>query len=389
MEKKTVVLNLFGGPGSGKTTCAWEIASKLKKMGYVTEYVPEYAKELVWDKNYELLDGSLEHQQVLLKEQNHRVNRLLRQVDFVVTDSPVLLNGCYLKETNVEVAEKYKNDVLQEFKKYNNFCIYIQRGDNFEKTGRIHNEEEPLTLDQEIKNMLKENKIIYSMYAHNEVDLAISNCVRTYEHLNSLNYKDISLSKEVEIIEQLELPVKLPENIVKLANNRSLMDIGDIIERKYESSKKLVMSLQLENKEKDLYCRKIYDLSCEELKTCLTEVNPYDKNAVISKTEKGNDFGSQINTLLKEAQKQHYSNKSKIAANELLKKIVEADTHGDQFVEVDGNSYYKFRNKWTMNKPKYFKEPAITKDIQIEEQNIDDLLETESEQISLGLTPNF
>ena len=29
--KKTVVVNLFAGPGAGKTTCAWAIASELKK----------------------------------------------------------------------------------------------------------------------------------------------------------------------------------------------------------------------------------------------------------------------------------------------------------------------------------------------------------------------
>ena len=52
---KTLVVNLFAGPGAGKTSCAWEIASELKKRGIVTEYVPEYAKELVWDENYEAL----------------------------------------------------------------------------------------------------------------------------------------------------------------------------------------------------------------------------------------------------------------------------------------------------------------------------------------------
>lgn len=49
---KTLVVNLFAGPGAGKTTCAWEIAAELKKLGVHTEYVPEYAKELVWDEDY-------------------------------------------------------------------------------------------------------------------------------------------------------------------------------------------------------------------------------------------------------------------------------------------------------------------------------------------------
>ena len=42
MEKTTVVVNLLAGPGAGKTTCAWAIASELKKRGIETEYVSEY-----------------------------------------------------------------------------------------------------------------------------------------------------------------------------------------------------------------------------------------------------------------------------------------------------------------------------------------------------------
>ena len=54
MSKKTIIVNLFAGAGAGKTTCAWEIASELKKRGIETEYVSEYAKELVWDNNMEI-----------------------------------------------------------------------------------------------------------------------------------------------------------------------------------------------------------------------------------------------------------------------------------------------------------------------------------------------
>lgn len=55
---KTIVINAFGGPGAGKTTACLDITSMLKKRGFVAEYVQEYAKELVWDKNFEMLDGS-------------------------------------------------------------------------------------------------------------------------------------------------------------------------------------------------------------------------------------------------------------------------------------------------------------------------------------------
>ena len=94
--KNTIIVNLFAGTGAGKTTCAWEIASELKKRNIQAEYVPEYAKELVWDEKRELLDGSLKNQRKLFQEQNHRLARLIGKVDVVVTDAPILLNQVYL-----------------------------------------------------------------------------------------------------------------------------------------------------------------------------------------------------------------------------------------------------------------------------------------------------
>ena len=43
----------------------------------MTEYVPEYAKERVWDENYE----ALADQESIFKEQAHGINRLVGKVD--------------------------------------------------------------------------------------------------------------------------------------------------------------------------------------------------------------------------------------------------------------------------------------------------------------------
>ena len=55
MDNQTVVINLFGGPGAGKSTCAMEICSELKKHGLSADYVQEYAKELVYENHMDLL----------------------------------------------------------------------------------------------------------------------------------------------------------------------------------------------------------------------------------------------------------------------------------------------------------------------------------------------
>ena len=38
VQRPTMVVNLYGGPGAGKTTAAWELGAELKKQGVVNCY---------------------------------------------------------------------------------------------------------------------------------------------------------------------------------------------------------------------------------------------------------------------------------------------------------------------------------------------------------------
>ncbi|MGN0557084.1 MAG: AAA family ATPase, partial [Acutalibacteraceae bacterium] len=193
---KTVVVNLFAGPGAGKSTCAWEIASKLKKQGYVAEYVSEYAKDLVWDERFDLLDGSLEHQTMIYNEQKHRQDRLMGKVDFIVTDSPTILNTQYLKES----APEFVKDCIAEYKSHNNFSIFIQRAKAYEQVGRIQTEEQARQLDDKIRDMLKINDIYFGTYKHETVDLSIENMIKTYERTNNtINEKKLDAEPDSNV----------------------------------------------------------------------------------------------------------------------------------------------------------------------------------------------
>ena len=58
--KKSIVVNLFAGPGAGKSTGATYIFSKLKMLGIDAEYVSEFAKDKVWEENERVLEYILE-----------------------------------------------------------------------------------------------------------------------------------------------------------------------------------------------------------------------------------------------------------------------------------------------------------------------------------------
>ena len=171
-DKNTIVINAFAGPGAGKTTSCLEVAEKLKKQGFVTEYVQEYAKELVYDNNLIMLDGHYEHQFAILNEQMKRINHLYGKVDFIVTDSPILLNNTYLNEDkNTEVYSAYSDSVNKLYGLYNNFNYFVERDTSvFEKEGRILNLEQSIAIDNELKNMLHNNQIDFDVYTHATID---------------------------------------------------------------------------------------------------------------------------------------------------------------------------------------------------------------------------
>lgn len=104
---------LLLGPGAGKTTACLEIVSQLKMRGKSAEYVPEYAKELVWDERTQLLDGSLMNQLTILCEQYKRIKRLFHKVDYIVTDSPLWLNLLYYRYSSYKQRNVYM-DLLQD-----------------------------------------------------------------------------------------------------------------------------------------------------------------------------------------------------------------------------------------------------------------------------------
>ena len=194
-SKLPIVIN---GPGAGKSTACLEITAALKKEGYNAEYVQEYAKELVYEKNMEMLDGSPEHQYEILKEQTRRMDRLYDQVDFIVTDSPILLNEIY----NKELTPEYESLVNELQGEYINYSFFMERdASNFEEEGRIHNLTESIEKDNEIKDMLQKNEIKYKTYNHENVNEIVNDAIDFYEKINEGKSNEKEVVRDAENIQ--------------------------------------------------------------------------------------------------------------------------------------------------------------------------------------------
>lgn len=209
-----VVINAFGGPGSGKSVSCMDICQQLKKLGYNAEYVQEYAKELVYDKNWDMLDGTPEHQFEVLKEQLNRVDRLYGSVDFIVTDSPVLLNGVY----NKSLTPEYDNMVTSLYKDFENFSYFVERdASSYQQEGRIQNLEESQKIDQEIKQLLKDKEVYFGTYNHDTIDKVVSNSIISFNRINHI--EESASKKQIAYAEKIakSLGIELPEEKTKAA----------------------------------------------------------------------------------------------------------------------------------------------------------------------------
>ena len=223
--QETIIVNILGGPGIGKSTCALQVVADIKKQGYQAEYVQEVAKELVYAGDMEHLNGSLENQAYILSKQKERLDLLVGQVDFVITDSPLPLNLIYLKEHN----EYYETEVLREFNTYKNINIVLGRNlaVEYQNEGRIHTLEESLVKDKEIVELLEKNSLPYRSFERSDISgiieyitsskLNISDYVRN--QISSGNLIAINTNKANDMLQSLGLQLSPEEALISFDNS--------------------------------------------------------------------------------------------------------------------------------------------------------------------------
>ena len=170
------VINLFGGPGSGKSTTAAGLFYNMKLNHQSVDLVTEYAKELVWEGR---LDDMLDKQEVIFIEQQSRIRRLRDNVDYAIVDSPLLLSCIYPRmneqQKGVEkwpALDEFMNFVIAVNNTYDNINIFLDRPESFEANGRDHNLKESQAIDNAIQDTLKELNQPFTCFTTNSSTVA-------------------------------------------------------------------------------------------------------------------------------------------------------------------------------------------------------------------------
>lgn len=155
----TKVINIFGAPGSGKSTLMGGLFYRLKMAGINVEMSHEYIKE----KLYEGTPYPFHDQLYTYAKQNKKLNQLNGKVDFIVTDSPSVQCIAYdEKEPPI-----YRQMALDYFNQYDNLNFYIERTHEYQPSGRNQTEEQAKMVGDRIKNMLDDLKIEYTILPAN------------------------------------------------------------------------------------------------------------------------------------------------------------------------------------------------------------------------------
>ena len=174
----TTVINLFGGSGIGKSTAAAHLFAEMKFRGLHCELVREYVKTWAW-QNKQV--GPYD-QMYLLGKQSKYESLLYDKVDYIITDSPLLLCPIYEryhtgKDLIAPAALNFLSNAKSKGVTHINFLL--QRVKPFDPRGRYETAEQAINVDSYVKSYLLENNIPFT-------EISCADRERTEEILKNL-----------------------------------------------------------------------------------------------------------------------------------------------------------------------------------------------------------
>jgi tRNA uridine 5-carbamoylmethylation protein Kti12 len=151
----TKVINLYGGPSSGKSTTAAGIYHALKNHNIKAELVREYVKSWAWEGK---IIGKWDQPYILAKQMREEA-RLYGKVDYIITDSPLWI-ACYYND-KYSPGLKLRELVLSFYAEAEKAGVIhtnylLTRTKPYEQAGRYESEQEAKQVDFEQAAFLTE-----------------------------------------------------------------------------------------------------------------------------------------------------------------------------------------------------------------------------------------
>ena len=158
---KTKVINLYGGPGTGKSTTAAALFAELKFQGVNCEYVQEYAKDKAWEfgTNHLGVPKVFQAQEYIFGKQHFRLRRCAQDVDVIITDCPLFLGLVYMPEDFP--IPSLRTAIREAYNMYDNLDIFLVRTKAYNPKGRFQTEEQAKGLDTVVRNVLDNQQVPY------------------------------------------------------------------------------------------------------------------------------------------------------------------------------------------------------------------------------------
>ncbi len=159
----TLIINLWGAPGSGKSTMAAGLFYKLKTKGYNVELSNEYAKQLTYSER----KNDLNDQIYIFAKQQSRMNYLANHCDVIISDSPILMGVVY--------SDQYPSSLHQlmywSHTKFKTMDFLVSRHYEYKLEGRNQDENEANIIHQKIIAILNKYSLAHSNVSGTEVSL--------------------------------------------------------------------------------------------------------------------------------------------------------------------------------------------------------------------------
>jgi hypothetical protein len=160
----TKIINLFGGPGIGKSSISAGLTYRLKRNHISCDNPYEFPKLLAWDENH----SAIRDQLFVLANQHRGIVKSYGKVDYIILDSPIILSltyKSYYKSTQYPATlygETFDKLLLEIHNQYNNINIVLERGEGIHNNNeRYQDLKQSVELDTVIEESLKRHELPY------------------------------------------------------------------------------------------------------------------------------------------------------------------------------------------------------------------------------------